>query len=184
MGEDKALLVYDGMTFLEHIIRAMLLISDDIIVVTDRADRYTLPIGRVVVDVFPNSGPVGAILTGLMAAGSGTHFVVPCDMPAIDPRILELLKQNVIPPFDGAIPEIGGESQPLCGAYNDTAVPELMAYLESGQRSARGALSRLNIKRIGEGVLQRIDSGLTSLININTPEEFAVFRQALGRHVP
>lgn len=177
MGQDKALLVYDGKTFLEHLVTALRPVTNEILVVVDRDYRYALSCGRIVVDAFPDTGPVGGIVTGLMAAGPGIHYVVPCDMPAINPQIFELFGQAMIPPLDAAVPQIGGQSQPLCGAYRHTAAPKLMAYLESGQRTARGALSVLNVKRIDEVILRRIDPDIGHLQNINTPEEFEEFRQ-------
>lgn len=177
MGEDKALLSLDGMTFLEHVVTTMLELTNEIIVVVDREDRYTLPYGRMVVDVFPEVGPVGAIITGLMASGQGTHYVVPCDMPALNPNVLHLLSQAASPPLDAVVAEIDGTAQPLCAVYRHTAMPKLLAYLESGKRSARGALTTLHVMRIGEGVLRRIDPDLASFSNINTPEELALLRQ-------
>lgn len=56
-------------------------------------------------------------------------------------------------------------------------MPKLLSYLESGKRSARGALATLHVRRIGEGVLRRLDPDLASFNNINTPEEFALLQE-------
>ena len=177
MGEDKALLSLDGMSFLEHIVTSMLELTNNIIVVVDRENRYTLPYGRMVVDIFPDVGPVGGIITGLMAAGPGTHYVVPCDMPDLNPNVMRLLGQAASPPLDAVVAEISGEEQPLCAVYRHTAMPKLLSYLENGKRTARGALAILHVMRIGEGVLRRIDPDLASFRNINTPEELTLLRQ-------
>lgn len=177
MQQDKALLSLDGMTFLEHIVTSMLALTNDIIVVVDIENKYSLPYGSMVVDVFPDSGPVGGIITGLMSAGQGTHYVVPCDMPAINTNLLHVLYQAAISPLDAVVAEIEGEAQPLCAVYRSTAMPKLLSYLESGKRSARGALATLHVRRIGEGVLRRLDPDLASFNNINTPEEFALLQE-------
>ena len=199
MGQDKALLVYEGRTFLEHVVAALLPLTAHILIVADRQDKYAsseslsfetlsfetssrkvLAQARVVVDKFPDSGPVGGIVTGLMAAGPGAHWVVPCDMPAVNPDVLRLLWQNAVPPFDAVVPEINEEPEPLYATYRDTALPNLRDYLDGGQRSARGALKTLNVKRIREDALRRIDPDAASFININTPEELALYRQQQG----
>jgi molybdenum cofactor guanylyltransferase len=177
MGQDKALLVYEGRTFLEHVIAALLPLTDNILVVADRADKYALPHGHIIVDLFPDTGPVGGILTGLMAAGSGAHWVVPCDMPAVSPDVLQLLRQAAVPPLDAVVPEINGELEPLYAVYRDTTAPKLRHYLDGGQRSARGALKTLNVRRIGEDVLRRVDPNTASFMNVNTPEELALLHQ-------
>ena len=181
MGQDKALLVYEDRTFLEHVIAALLPLTRHILVVADRADKYVLPQGRLVVDMFPDTGPVGGIVTGLTAAGAGAHWVVPCDMPAVSPDVLRLLWQTAVPPLDAAVPEIQGELEPLYAVYRETALPKLRAYLDSGRRSARDALQTLDVQRVGEDVLRCVDPDAISFLNINTPEEFALYHQ--NRHI-
>jgi molybdopterin-guanine dinucleotide biosynthesis protein A len=175
MGQDKALLDYGGMTFLEHAASMLLGMVAEIIVVADTADKYALPCGRVVGDIFPGSGPVGGILTGLTQAGDGWHYVVACDMPNIQRPVLELLRKATTADYDAVVPELGDHSEPLCAIYRHTASPKLLKFLERGGRSAQEALKTLSVKRVGEGVLRRIDPEHRSFVNINTPEDLAAF---------
>ena len=65
-----------------------------------------------------------------------------------------------------------GTTTPVNGAvYRSTAVPHLLKFLETGGRSAQQALGTLRAKRIGEGVLRRIDPQLACFTNVNTPED-------------
>ena len=174
MGQDKALLEYEGQTFLEHVIAAARPLAREVLLVTDRADRYAVRDVRVVVDFLADGGPVAGIVSGLMAAGPGVHVVVPCDMPLVSGSVLKMLLGACSPSWDAAIPELHGEPEPLYGVYRDTALPKLRRYLESGRRSARGALAELNVNRIGMDALRRADPDLTSFHNINTPQELAL----------
>jgi molybdopterin-guanine dinucleotide biosynthesis protein A len=133
--------------------------------------RYALPGVRVLGDLFPDTGPVGGILTGLTALGPGRHLVVACDMPALNPAVLRLLREAATPDWDAVVPEIGGRLEPLCAAYRDSAAPPLRRFLETGQRAARRALETLRVRRIGEEALRRIDPDLACFTNLNTPEE-------------
>lgn len=183
MGQDKALLEVNGSAFLEQVLATAHSLSSDIVLVVDRADRYSgfldaFPDVRVVVDVFPDAGPVVGIVTGLQAAGSGAHWVVPCDMPLLNRDVLQRLRDACEPSCDAVVPEIDGEPEPLVAVYRDTALPKLRGYLESGRRSARRALAELRVKTIGEQVLRQLDPALTSFQNVNTPAELALLRQA------
>lgn len=177
MGEDKALLPYAGMTLLEHVVSSLLLVVSDIIVVTDMPNKYAIPCARVVTDTFPGFGPVGGLLTGLTQAGGGSHLVVACDMPALQTPVLQLLLKAATSEWDAVVPEIGGLAEPLHAVYNHTATPKLLRFLENGGRTAREALDSLKVKRVGEGVLRRIDPQLLSFTNVNTPEELEAFQK-------
>lgn len=177
MGEDKALLPYNGMTLLEHVVSTVRTLAGDIVVVADAPEKYTLPCGRLVTDTFPDSGPVGGILTGLTTLGPGSHIVVACDMPALNVGVLQLLLKAATPEWDAIVPEINGQPEPLCAVYRHTAAPRLMSFLESGKRSAREALGALRVKRVGEGVLRRLDPTLSCFTNINTPEDFETLKR-------
>lgn len=178
MGQDKALLEYQGRTFLEHVIGMVRPLAREVLLVTDRADRYAVPNVRVLVDVLSDGGPVAGIVTGLIAAGPGAHFVVPCDMPLVSGSVLKLLRGACLPDWDAAVPEINGEPEPLYAVYRETALPKLRRYLESGRRSARGALSELNVNTVGMETLRQADADLASFHNINTPQELALLLAA------
>ncbi len=175
MGQDKAMLPFAGMTLLEYILTTVLTIASNVVVVADRPGKYSLSGCQVVADTFPDSGPVGGIVTGLMTLGPGSHIVVGCDMPGINPQILQLLLKAATPEWDAVVPEVNQLPEPLCAVYRHTAAPKLLGYLESGKHSAREALKLLNTKKVGEGVLRRIDPQLDCFININTPEDLEDF---------
>ena len=178
MGADKALLEYDNKSFLEYVVAAVNPLARETLLVTDRADKYTLPNVRVVADLLSEAGPVAGIVTGLLAVGPGVHFVVPCDMPLVSGSVLQLLRTACTPEWDAAVPERNGEREPLYAVYRDTALPKLRHYLESGRRSARGALTDLRVRTVGEAELRRADPNLASFANVNTPQELAQFLQS------
>ena len=179
MGQDKALLLHEGQTFLERMIAVLLTLTPNILVVADRADKYALDAERIAVDLYPDAGPVGGIVTGLLEAGSGLHYVVACDMPTINADVLRLLYGQIGQGEDAAVPYLNGEPEPLYAVYRHTAAPKLQAYLEAGRRSARGALNALNVKRVDENAINRVDPGAASFANINTPSELARFQAAM-----
>lgn len=173
MGRDKALLVFGSMTLLEQVVETVRAVAGTVLVVADRAERYALPEGvRALGDRFPGAGPLGGIVTGLEAAEMGYHLVTACDMPLLQPALLHLLLAEA-EGRDGAIPEVGGQLEPLCAVYHSRCAERLRACLETGTRAVHRAVQVLDMKRIGEETLRRADPALISFTNINTPEDLA-----------
>lgn len=177
MGQDKALLLYHGKPLLEHVAETVRPLVSEVIVVAETEDRYRLPHGRTVADLFPGAGPVGGILTGLEALGEGSHLVVACDMPALNVAVLRFLLEAATPEWDAVVPERERRAEPLCAVYRHTAAPKLRQFLASGRRAAQEALTLLQTRRIGEETLRRLDPDGLCFTNINTPEELERFRQ-------
>ena len=175
MGQDKALLPSHGKSLLEQVIETVRPLVSDLVVVTDVAERYVLSEVRSVADLFPNTGPVGGILTGLMALGEGSHLVVACDMPCLQSSVLESLWERATPEWDAVIPERQGQLEPLCAVYRTTAIPKLQAFLETGQRAAHKAVATLNACIVREAELRALDPALACFINLNTPQDLERF---------
>lgn len=171
MGQDKALLRRNGVTLLETVVAALRPLVREIVIVADRADRYDLPDCRMLGDAFPQTGPLGGILTGLMALGAGTHLAVACDMPSLQPAVLRLLLDAATPEWDVVVPEIDGRMEPLCSVYTDTAVPALQNFLQGGGRALHKALETLRTLRVPEADLRRCDPSLLTFTNLNTPHD-------------
>ena len=171
MGQDKALLHTNGLTLLETVVAALRPLVGEIVIVADRADKYDLLDCRVVGDLYPETGPLGGILTGLYALGTGRHLVIACDMPALQPAVLRLLLDSAGPEWDVVVPEIVGRMEPLCAVYADTAIPALQAFLDSGGRALQRALTGVRTLRIPETELRRYDPILLTFTNLNTPDD-------------
>ncbi len=171
MGQDKALLRVCGRTLLETVVAMLEPLVREVIVVADRADRYALSAARVVGDDYPQTGPLGGILTGLRELGAGSHLVVACDMPTLQPALLQLLLDAASSEWDAVVPEVGGRPEPLCAVYCDTAAEPLRRFLESGRRAVHLALTQIRTRRIPEAELRRLDPDLLTFTNLNTPPD-------------
>ena len=171
MGKDKALLPRNGLTLLETVVDTLRPLVGEIVIVADRTDRYDLSGCRTVGDAYPQTGPLGGILTGLIALGPGTHLAVACDMPALQPAVLRLLLDFAMPEWDAIVPEIDGRLEPLCAVYAETAIPALQLFLEGGGRALHRALETLRTLRIPEAEIRRHDPSLLTFTNLNTPAD-------------
>lgn len=173
MGRDKALLMRNGLSLLDHVLQVASEISRNIVVVADRADRYPLAIGRGVADRFPGAGPLGGVITGLEELGEGVHLAVACDMPSLQTPVLRCLLALAAEGADCAVPSVAGRLEPLCAAYSASALAPLRDCFEEGERALHRALSRLRLRTVSEAELRALDPELLCFHNINTPEEAA-----------
>ena len=93
-GGPKLAAELDGVTVLEHAIRAVEQVADEILVAGDQSN---LPEGidarriRVVVDEAPFAGPLAALAGALRAVTSELAIVVGGDMPGLVPAVLEAM---------------------------------------------------------------------------------------------
>lgn len=200
MGKDKALLPWGRATLLEHVAGLVESVTSPILIVADSRARFDGFGWRVAEDIYPGEGPLGGIITGLEAAGPGFHVVVACDLPLLQPSLLQFVI-DVIPrdeesaldvtngessdgdgreQTDAIVPTVNGRREPLCAVYNGNAIPKLRRAIEVGERSVHRVLAKLNCLWIEEVRLREYDPMLLSFTNVNTPEEYERLRRIHG----
>ena len=120
MGQVKPLVLFEGVTLLERVVRILESAMEDVIIVTSDSIAKTLNFknrAKVVTDHFPGNGPLSGLYTGLKYSTSEFNFVVSCDMPFINLDIARVLAESITG-FDAAVPSIHGKPQPLHGVYS------------------------------------------------------------------
>ena len=92
----------------------------EVVLVGYRAERYPLPY-RTVPDVYPDSGSLGGIYSGLAAAGRWS-FAIAADMPFLN---LALVRHMLSLPreWDALVPVIAGRPEPLHALYGPVCLP-------------------------------------------------------------
>ena len=72
---------------------------------------------------------------------------------------------------DAAIPLFDKKTQPLLGIYSKRIAGKLENSLQSGQRSLKEFLTKIDVLYIKEEEVRRIDPEGRSFVNINTLED-------------
>ena len=106
MGRDKALIDYQGQPIIAHVIETLRVLSNDIVVVSNRSDLYGSFGARVVADYDPPCGPLGGIAVGLQAVQHPLAVVVACDMPFLNVSLLRWLI-DLADGYDAVVPQSG-----------------------------------------------------------------------------
>jgi molybdopterin-guanine dinucleotide biosynthesis protein A len=121
----------------------------------------------VLTDIFGHyEGPLAGIATGLREAQTDLVLFVPCDSPLLSPQLVKRLYICLIEAkADVSVAENGGRIQPVFALLKRNLLPDLLAFLESGERKisdwyTRQALVQVDCSDIPD-----------TFLNINTPQE-------------
>lgn len=181
MGEDKALLLFDGETMLARVVRLVGEVADDVIVVTRPGNTFAPPGGghpfrqlpvRIVHDPVEHLGPLAGIAAGLAASTSDTNLVVACDMPLVKPAVLRRLVE-LRDGADACVAVVDGFASPLCAVYGPHVAAAARDLLAAGERRAMALLDRVQTKRVEGALFRDLDPNLDSFVSCDTPETYA-----------
>jgi molybdopterin-guanine dinucleotide biosynthesis protein A len=183
MNRDKARLLLGEQTLLQCVITTMQQVFPHI-VVSVRNPRPEIDLPQIC-DNQANVGmPVGAgPLVGLTACL--THvtrpwtFVVACDMPFVEPAMVELLG-TYRSQHQAVVPIVQGHLQPLAAFYASSCLGAIREHLAGGgKNSLRAVLEQLQVRYVDETELLKADPALRSFFDVDTPQDFA---DAMGRY--
>lgn len=175
IGRDKAFLLIDGLAAVERVIQVMQGCFQQLLLVGDRPERferYRLP---VLPDIYPGSS-LGGLYTGLSSAATDRIFVSACDIPFPDSELIRLICREA-DCRDAVIPATEGGLEPLFGLYHKSCLPLMQAALEAGNYRITALLGQVRVKQIDQAILREVDPSGRGLLNMNTPEEYAVYKE-------
>lgn len=171
MGSPKSFLPYEGSNFVEHRLASLRQLFQEVLLVANNPGDYdALEVG-VVKDIIPQRGPLVGILSGLLVSRFDYAFVIACDMPLVDNRLIRQLCAARKNGADVVILKHESGIEPLLGVYSRKLVPSLEEYIFSGKAKAQDFLSGLNCTLYEHELVQ---SKLPPYFNVNTPQDYAL----------
>ena len=184
-GKDKALLTIDGVPMVRRMAGRISQVVDEIIIAArDSAQRESLaavsaiPDGaEVVCDPVRGYGPVAGILAGLSASKSGYSICLACDLPYVNPDVVDALFGCAEErDSDAAIPKHpDGRIEPLHAVYGRSMADACRDAVGKKEHTIRGAISLLdNVLFVPVESLRRFDPDLRTFLNVNYPEDLGV----------
>lgn len=144
---------------------------NDIIIVTNAPDEYEYLGIKIVKDIFPFTGPLGAIYTGLKYAKYDNSIIFPCDMPFVNHKLLEHIAK-IAKGYDGVVPKVDGYYQPLCSAYSKKCIEIFGEGLKNGITKIIDLYPLMNIYYMTRKEIEQYGNYDDMFININTPREY------------
>ena len=181
-GRNKLAEPLDGVTLLDHAVRAAAEVAADVVVVIPPvgdepmlAGKLGLPVRvRIVRDPEPHGGPLVALLAGLERARESYALVVGGDMPRLAPAVLRLLLRSLDadPDVDASALVLRGRRYPLpIGLRVGSATPMARRVLADGERSLNALLARLRTRELPEAAWRPLDPSTATLVDIDRPED-------------
>jgi len=170
-GEDKGLIQLHGNYLINHVITALRPQVDTLFINANRnQDRYReltdLPIISDIIAEYP--GPLAGIATGLQHATTEYVFFTPCDSPLIPKDLVARLYQ-AMQQQQAAISTvmIDGYLQPVFALIQRRLLPELLEFLDSGQRKVEMWYRHYPLVSVD------FSDQSANFVNLNSPEELA-----------
>lgn len=173
MGQNKALMMIDGVSVIERIAIELETITDELLIVTNTFHTFDYLNIPMVEDEQKGKGPLAGIQAGLKASQSEKNLIVACDMPFISSSLGALLLEE-LEDYQVAIPKFEGRMHPLFGAYRKDALPAVSQSLEKNELRMMSLLQNLHVRYISEDILsgKGIFVKETAVFNMNDQIEY------------
>ncbi len=168
LGLDKALVRFGGVPLLRIVVERVAQVCREVVVAVDRQDRYEglgLP-ARLVADESPGLGPLSGLQVGLRTCRTEHVMVAACDLPFLN---VELLRHMARLPrsYQALVPWRDGRWEPLHAIYARSCLETVDAMAAASGGSMQELLGRLNVRRLDEEEMDRLDPDGLSLVNLN-----------------
>lgn len=165
MGENKAFLTLNGETFLERI-REALSCFGTVCLSVDDTEKYKDTGFILIVDRYPDAGPLGGIVSGLLACPQSALFVAACDMPFVDRASVEILLNAYRKERKIVVAKTGEQVHPLLGIYPKSALSGMREMTERGEYRMMDFLDKTDHAKI------QIGEGNPAAVNVNSKKEY------------
>jgi molybdopterin-guanine dinucleotide biosynthesis protein A len=198
MGRDKAWIELDGRALVERVVQRLGDVCRETILVSGDQDPYHKLGVRVIGDTLPGKGSLGGIYSGLRAARFERAVVVACDMPFLNPALLDYML-SLAADYDVVIPSASsfrlplgsieaepGDSKrklltakdndlhPLHAVYSKQCLEPIKARLLEGDLRMIGFHQDVRVRVVTSAEVEQIDPDHLSLLNVNTPQDLAL----------
>jgi molybdopterin-guanine dinucleotide biosynthesis protein A len=171
-GRDKAFAAVDGEAIAVRTVRLFRTLFPQVIVATNRPERYRALDVETVGDTFADCGPLAGIHAAMQRAVHPWIFVAACDMPGLDADVIRFLLAR-IGDVDAVVPRWERDIEPLHAIYAVRLLPQVEDALRGGRHALREFLPRVRVDYVAEEEIGRIRGTARSMLNVNTPEELA-----------
>jgi molybdopterin-guanine dinucleotide biosynthesis protein A len=171
-GRDKAFAAVGGEPIAVRTVRLFQRLFAQVIVATNRPERFERLGVETVADHHPGCGPLAGIHAAMLASRAPWIFVVACDMPGLDADVIGWMLSRPRT-ADAVVPRWEDDVEPLHALYAVHTLPTVERCLTGGRWALREFLPAIRVDYVDERELRALGGAARSLLNVNTPEELA-----------
>jgi molybdopterin-guanine dinucleotide biosynthesis protein A len=174
MGKDKANMLFHGKELFKWIVDRLAGLHGETIIIGSVNQEFINPGIRVLVDIYPNYGPLGGLYTALVLATTPLVACIACDMPFANPKLIAYQQDILLSEkMDVVVPSTKIGIEPLHGIYRrETCQPAAREALQKGEKRLISWFPKVKAKILDPDVTKGFDHNGLTFLNINSPEEF------------
>ena len=195
MGEDKALLNFEGRPLLCWTVEKLAQSAGEIVVVAKDEKHakqlLNLTVSSGVVFTWDRQsgyGPVAGLYAGLCKASGVYVFATGCDLPFLKPEVIDSIFELAEghQGIDAVVPvQNNGFYEPLHSVYRrEKMLAACRRALENKERRIYAPLQELQVKCVQIERFRSIDPELMTFFNLNTQEDLETARALWSVHGP
>lgn len=171
MGRDKAFLPVNGKPLIEIIYERLGAMFPSVVISARDALRFKNYPWTVVTDILPTACPLAGIHAVLTHAVTDYSFVVGCDMPWLDARVIEAMAARLGKTEIVTI-ESGRGIEPLHTFYSKRCLPRIEACVRSGKLGVMEFIAGGGTTVIRSAELSFLSDPDLPFRNLNTEDEY------------
>ncbi len=170
MGENKAFIRVKGRRIIDRTVELFHEIFENVILVTNEPVTYSHLNLEIVADLIPASSALIGIYTGLFYAATPYCFVVACDMPFLNRKVIDYMV-SLRKDYDVVIPVLDDGYHPIHALYSRRCITPIEQLIRTGNFKITDFFNRVRVREVTPKELRALDPHLEAVLNINTPED-------------
>jgi molybdenum cofactor guanylyltransferase len=187
MGRDKASLPFGSELMLQRVVRLLSEVVDSSAIVVVSASGQILPPLppeiQVACDENPGRGPLEGLAAGLknMPDHVEAVYATSCDVPLMATGFVRAMF-NLLGNHEIAVPVEGQFHHPLAAVYRPRVLTVVQQLLNANRLRPRFLFDEVDTVEINVDSLREFDRTLSTLMNLNYPEDYEAALKQLSIH--
>lgn len=172
----KALLQVGGVPIVERTVATLTRVFSEVILITNSPSEFEflgMPMYR---DERPGYGALGGLHTGLLKCTARYGFLVACDMPFLNERVVRYMANLATGP-EVVVPRINDRLEPMHAIYSKTCISRIERLMDQSDLRILNFYSDVDVLEVPQEDLESIDPELRFIMNINTPADLEEARR-------
>ena len=184
LGRNKVNEIIGDKSLLQWVISGISCFNTEIIIVTAKKGPVPANINnpevRTTGDIYPESGSLGGIYSGMVVSKSCYNFVVGCDMPFLNRDFLHYMME-IAYGFDLVLPRLGNIVEPLHAIYHKNCLVHMENLLKQGELQILKFFHQVKVRYVEEDEIDRFDPSHLTFFNVNTEDDLRKAKEILAR---
>ncbi|GKU24850.1 molybdenum cofactor guanylyltransferase [Clostridium folliculivorans] len=172
MGFDKQFLEFEDKQIIDVIAEKLYTCFEEIIVISNKPEFYRDSPYKIISDEIADIGPISGIYEGLKTAKGEYVYFIACDMPIVNIRFIEFMKDRLIEePKQCCIAERESYIEPFNAFYSKSLLSKVEQMIKADKRALKQLIKASDTLFIEEEKVKSFDCSFEMFMNLNTKED-------------